>query len=393
MINRLYTTEISKLMKQFPVVAILGPRQCGKTTLANLYKKNSNKNALYFDLESPVDAQKLYDPQLFLTELENNCVIIDEVQRMPELFALLRHLIDKKRKPGRFLLLGSASPDMIKNVSETLAGRIAYIDTHPFNLTEIDIKAFTVQKHWFRGGFPDSYLAKNDVLQQKWMDNFVRTFIERDLNQLFGVTFSSNLMLRLWRMLAHYHGGIWNAQNFAKGLDISPDTVNRYLDYLCGAFMVRKLPSYHYNSRKRLVKAPKVYIRDSGVVNYLLNIYKASDLKYNPAIGNLWEGYVIEQILQVLPSHMQAYFYRTHDGSEMDLVLVKGIAPIACIEIKNSSTPTITRGMTVSINDLETKFNYVIVPSLNTDYPLGKVIQACDLQVFLNKYLIKLCKK
>lgn len=155
MINRLYTTEINKLMKQFPVVAILGPRQCGKTTLANLYKKNSKKNALYFDLESPVDAQKLYDPQLVLTELENECVIIDEVQRMPQLFALLRHLVDKKRKPGRFLVLGSASPDMIKNVSETLAGRIAYVDAHPFNLTEIDIKPTTLYKHWFRGGFPD----------------------------------------------------------------------------------------------------------------------------------------------------------------------------------------------------------------------------------------------
>ena len=392
MINRLHRADITKLMKQFPVVALLGSRQCGKTTLTKEFKKHNKRNTLYFDLESPADFQKFYDPQLFLNELENDCVIIDEVQRMPELFALLRHLIDKKKNPGRFLLLGSASLDMIKNVSETLAGRIAYIDTHPFNLTEIPIKTTTLQKHWFRGGFPDSYLAKSDDKQQQWMDNFVRTFIERDLNQLFGVTFSTNLMLRLWRMLAHYHGGIWNAQNFAKGLDVSPDTVNRYLDYLCGAFMVRKLPAFHYNSRKRLVKSPKVYLRDSGVVNYLQNIHKQSDLKYSPFIGNLWEGYVIEQILQLLPRYIQAYYYRTQDGSEMDLVLVKGIHAFVSIEIKNSSTPNLTRGMTESINDLNTKQNFIIVPSLNTNYPIGKVIQVCDLQTFFSVYLPKILK-
>ena len=392
MINRLHSDYVEKLMKQFPVVALLGPRQCGKTTLAKQFKKGNKKTTVYFDLESPADFQKFYDPQLFLTELENDCVIIDEVQRMPELFALLRHLVDSKKKAGRFLLLGSASPEMIKNVSETLAGRIAYIDTHPFNLTEIPLKTTTLQKHLYRGGFPDSFLAKNDVLQQNWMDNFVRTFIERDLNQLFGVTFSTNLMLRLWRMLAHYHGGIWNAQNFSKGLDVSPDTVNRYLDYLCGAFMVRKLPSFHFNSRKRLVKAPKVYIRDSGVVNYLLNIHKMSDLKYNPNIGNLWEGYVIEQILQLLPRTIQAYYYRTHDGSEMDLVLVKGIHPLVSIEIKNSSSPSITRSMTQSIEDLNTKQNFVIIPPTNTNYPLGKTIIACDLVTFISVFLSKIVK-
>ena len=392
MINRLHSDYVEKLMKQFPVVALLGPRQCGKTTLAKQFKKGNKKTTVYFDLESPADFQKFYDPQLFLTELENDCVIIDEVQRMPELFALLRHLVDSKKKVGRFLLLGSASPEMIKNVSETLAGRIAYIDTHPFNLTEIPLKTTTLQKHLYRGGFPDSFLAKNDVLQQNWMDNFVRTFIERDLNQLFGVTFSTNLMLRLWRMLARYHGGIWNAQNFSKGLDVSPDTVNRYLDYLCGAFMVRKLPSFHFNSRKRLVKAPKVYIRDSGVVNYLLNIHKMSDLKYNPNIGNLWEGYVIEQILQLLPRTIQAYYYRTHDGSEMDLVLVKGIHPLVSIEIKNSSSPSITRSMTQSIEDLNTKQNFVIIPPTNTNYPLGKTIIACDLVTFISVFLPKIIK-
>ncbi|MDP2387603.1 MAG: ATP-binding protein [Bacteroidota bacterium] len=387
MINRLNADRITVLMKQFPSVALIGPRQCGKTTMAKLFKKNNKKNTIYFDLESPLDRQKFYDPQLLLEELENDCVIIDEVQRMPELFALLRYLIDRKKKPGRFLLLGSASPDLIKDASETLAGRIYYIDVAPFNLTELPQKNNTLQKHWYRGGFPDSFLAKNDTLQQNWINGFVRTFIERDLNQLFGVNFSTDLMMRLWRMLAHHHGGIWNAHSFAKGLDVSPVTVNRYLDYLSGAFMVRKLPAYHFNSKKSLVKAPKVYIRDSGIVNYLLNINRASDLKYHPAIGNLWEGYAIEQILELLPPTIQAYFYRTHDGSEMDLVLVKGITPFVCIEIKNSSTPTISRGLTESLLELKTKNNYIVVPGHDVDYLLKKEIRVVSLTTFLGKYI------
>lgn len=219
------------------------------------------------------------------------------------------------------------------------------------------------------------------------MDSFVRTFIERDLNQLFGVNFSTDLMMRLWRMLAHHHGGIWNAHSFAKGLDVSPVTVNRYLDYLSGAFMVRKLPSYHFNSKKSLVKSPKVYIRDSGITNYLLNINKSGDLKFHPALGNLWEGYVIEQILELLPRTIQAYFYRTHDGSELDLVLVKGIQPIACVEIKNSSTPTLSRGLTESLLELKTKQNFIVVPGTDVDYILKKEIRVVCLPLFLLNYL------
>ncbi len=387
MIKRLNTDSIGTLMKQFPAVALIGPRQCGKTTMAKLFKKGNKRNTLYFDLESPADRQKFYDPQLLLEELVDDCVIIDEIQRMPELFALLRHLIDSKKRPGRFLLLGSASPELIKNASESLAGRIYYIDVSPFNLIELPDAAKHLQKHWYRGGFPDSYLAKSDILQHKWMDGFVRTFIERDLNQLFGVTFSTELMMRLWRMLAHHHGGIWNAHSFSKGLDVSPVTINRYLDYLSGAFMVRKLPAYHFNSKKSLVKAPKVYIRDSGVLNYLLNIYKGSDLKFHPALGNLWEGYVIEQILELLPRGIQPYFYRTHDGSEMDLVLVKGIKPFACIEIKNSATPSISRGITESLEELKPKYTFIIVPKSGTDYLLKKNIRVIGLQTFLHKYL------
>ena len=387
MLNRIDLPRIEKLMKQFPAVALLGPRQCGKTTLAKIFAKGNKRNTIYFDLESPADRQKFFEPQLLLTSLQDECVIIDEVQRMPELFPLLRHLIDTKKRAGRFLLLGSASPDLVKNTSETLAGRVYYLNISPLNITELQPKNNTLTKHWFRGGFPDAYLAKSDVFHQQWMDSFVRTFIERDLNQLFGVSFSTDLMMRLWRMLAHHHGGIWNAQSFSKGLGVSPTTINKYLDYLAGAFMVRILPSFHFNSKKRLIKAPRVYIRDSGITNYLLNIPNAKTIQVHPALGSLWEGYVIEQILSVLPNNIQAYFYRTQDGAEMDIVLVKGIHPYMSIEIKYSSTPTITKGFYESVADLKTKNNFIIIPNTDTDYLLKKDVRIVDVVSFINKYL------
>ncbi len=389
MITRIDLPKTEKLMKQFAAVALLGPRQCGKTTLAKIFAKGNKRKTLYFDLESPADRQKFYDPQLLLTSLQDECVIIDEVQRMPELFALLRHLIDSKKRAGRFLLLGSATPDLVKNTSETLAGRIYYLNISPFNIIELPAKSTTLARHWYRGGFPDAYLAKTDALHHSWMDSFVRTFIERDLNQLFGITLSTELMMRLWRMLAHHHGGLWNAQSFAKGLDVSPATINKYLDYLAGAYMVRTLPSFHYNSKKRLVKAHKVYIRDSGITNYLLNITDAKTIQVHPALGHLWEGYVIEQILSLLPNNMQAYFYRTHDGAEMDLILVKGIHPYMSIEIKYSASPHIEKGFYESLKDLKTKQNFVIIPKADTDYLLKENIRVVDLITFIKIYLPK----
>jgi predicted AAA+ superfamily ATPase len=245
MIKRNITDKLIKLMKQFPAVGVIGPRQSGKTTLAKTFSKTLKKEALYLDLESQADIRKLSDPELYLKEHTGQCVILDEVQRMPELFPLLRHLIDDKRKPGRFLLLGSAAPDLIRNASESLAGRIFYFETSPFNLTELPDKKNTIQKHWYRGGFPGSFLATNDDKARHWMEGFARTYIERDLNQLFGVSFSPQLMFTLWRMLSHHHGSMWNAHSFSKGLDVSPATVNRYLDYLEGAFIVRKLAPYY----------------------------------------------------------------------------------------------------------------------------------------------------
>jgi uncharacterized protein len=389
MIQRQSLAVVQKLLKQFPVVVLLGPRQSGKTTIAKSIAKTLTKPSVYFDLESPADQQKFYDPQLLLSAFVNDCVIIDEVQRMPELFALLRHMVDEKRKPGRFLLLGSASPDLVKNASETLAGRVYYLHVHPFHITELPQKTTTLSKHWFRGGFPDAFLAKTDAAQFAWMDSFIRTFVERDLNQLFGVNFSTNLMMRLWRMLAHHHGGVWNAHSFSKGLDVSPTTINKYIYYLEGAFMIRTLPSFHYNSKKRLVKAPKVYIRDSGIINYLLNIHHVKQMHVHPALGNLWEGYVIEQILQVLPNQYQAYFYRTHDGAEMDLVIVKGIHPYMSIEIKNSVTPTLERGFYECLRDLNTKKNFVIIPKTDTHYQLKDNVYVCDITNFITTYCPK----
>lgn len=333
-INRIAKKQIEKLLKQFPAVGLVGPRQCGKTTIALTIQKELKTSSDYFDLESPADLRKFNDVEFFLNQNANTNLIIDEVQRLPELFPVLRSVIDKKRKSGRFLLLGSATPEMVKGASESLAGRIYYVEAHPFNLTELPIKENTQNKHWFRGGFPDAYTAKNDDAYFLWMDGFARTFIERDLNSLFGTSFSPQIMFRLWRMLAHHHAGIWNANSFAKGLDISQTTTNRYLDHLEGAYMIRRLMPFHINIKKRLVKSPKVYIRDTGILHYLLDIHQLKTLYNHSAVGNSWEGYVIEQIIQLLPRTIQPFYYRTHDGSEIDLVLVKGIKPIVCIEIK-----------------------------------------------------------
>jgi predicted AAA+ superfamily ATPase len=392
MIKRIKEKEIVSAMKQFPVVAIIGPRQCGKTTLARQLYSGKKNNSLYFDLESPADKSKFKDPEYFLSSLNVQTIIIDEVQRLPELFELLRSLVDREKKKGKYLLLGSASPHLIRGVSETLAGRIAYSEVCPFNLSEIYKKQADVNKHWFRGGFPDAWLAKNDAACFRWMNNFFRTFIERDLNTLFGVSFSTELMFKLWRMLGHFHGSVWNSQSFAKGLDVSPTTINRYIDYLEGAFMLRKLPAYFTNAKKRIVKSPKVYVRDSGLLHYLTDIHSSKELFFNPAVGNAWEGYVLEQIIQLLPPTIQPYYYRTHDGSEMDLVLVKGIKPIACIEIKTGNVPSLSRGFYECLDDLKCNTAIVITPYQQTAYKLDEKVTVCGLHDFITSKMAKLLK-
>lgn len=391
-LTRIFDVRLLKLLRTFPAVGLIGPRQAGKTTAAKLVQRQLKKPAIYLDLESPSDFRRFSDPELFLTELEDTCVIIDEVQRMPELFPLLRSLIDRNRKPGRFLLLGSASPELVAGVSESLAGRISYLEAHPFHILELPDRPTTQRKHWFRGGFPDAWKARSDDARFEWTDNFVRTFVERDLNMLFGTSFSPQVMFRLWRMLAHHHGGAWNAQSIAKALDMSPTTVNRYVDFLEGAFMLRRLAPYHANTRKRLSKTPKVYVRDSGLLHYLLDINRAADLLSHPSVGHSWEGHVIEQIIALLPRTIQPFYYRTHDGAEMDLLLVKGVAPIASIEVKLTLSPTVTRGMRESIKELDTAQNFIITPQDSPSYPIADDIRVVGLREFVTTLLPKLVK-
>ena len=378
------TDELIKLINSFPVIGIIGPRQVGKTSLAKRLINNIKKDTLYLDLELPEDQSKLIDPQLFLEHYFDKCIILDEIQQMPHIFPVLRALIDKNRQAGHYLILGSASPSLLKQSSETLAGRIVYKQLSPFNLTEI-INNFEMNTHWYRGGFPPAFLASDVENFITWMRNFVQTYLERDLPML-GLTVSPSLMRRFWTMLAHFQGGIWNASNFANALGITVPTVNRYLDFLESAFIVNRLQPYYLNIKKRLVKSPKIYLRDSGLLHYLTGIFHFDALLGNVIVGNSWEGYVIEQIKQIIPEEFDLYYYRTHNGAESDLVITHGNKPIACIEIKYTSTPKVSRGFSIAINDLNSTQNFIITP-YSDSYPISKHIFVCNLIDFLTKHL------
>jgi uncharacterized protein len=384
MLKRTAEIELTYLLRHFPVVAILGPRQVGKTTLAKSLVKKLQKPAIYLDLELNSDLRKLEDPQLFLDQYTDHCIIIDEVQRLPGLFPLFRALVDKKRVSARFLLLGSASPDVMKNSSETLAGRIAYIELSPFNILEINNKK-NANQHWLRGGFPNALLAANSNLWLRWMNNFVATYIERDLPML-GMPAAPALVHRLWSMLAYHHGGELNYSQFGKSLELSSPTVKGYIDFLEYAFLIRRLPPFSTNSKKRLVKSPKVYIRDSGLLHYLNGISSLDGLINNLVVGNSWEGYVIEQVQQLLDQRIKLYFYRTSNGSEIDLVFARGNIPVATAEIKFTAEPYLSKGNFISIDDLKTKKNFIIIPG-NEDYQYKLNVRVCGLNVFLEKYL------
>lgn len=392
MLQRRIEALIIKHLKQFPAVGILGPRQCGKTTIAKKIIKLKKKGSTnYYDLESPADRNKFYDPELLFLSTKDD-FIIDEVQRMPDLFPILRSVIDKNRKKGRFLLLGSAALDFVKGSSETLAGRIIFIEAHPFNLTELKNQSNTLRKHWLRGGFPDAWKARNDADVFIWHDGFMKTFVERDLNNMFDTSISAQLMFRMWRMIAHYHAQILNVEALSKSLDVSHTTIGRYLDYLEASYMIRRLSPYFTNVKKRIVKSPKIYIRDSGIYHYLNDITSGKQLYNHALVGYSWEGYVTEQILQLLPNNIKPFYYRTYDGSEVDLILVKGIKTIATIEIKYSLSPNVSRGLTESINDLKCKNNYIITPGNEQKYLIRKNISVINLHEFLTKELPKITK-
>lgn len=388
MIERKLLIEISKILKHFPAVAILGARQTGKTTLAKAAARLQKKESLYLDLENPADLDKLEDAYSFIDDNKTRLIIIDEVQRKPDLFAMLRSLIDKQRKPGRFLLLGSASPQLVKGVSESLAGRLYSAALHTINIAECAGK-FTLKKHWFRGGFPDMLTAKSDVLFAQRMDSFISSFIERDLQNLFGVSFTNSVMRRFWQMLAHSNGSIWNAQEYSRSLSITGPTVSRYLDLLEGAFMIHRLPAFYFNARKRIIKAPKVYLRDTGITHRLLRLHKFEDLHGHPSIGASWETYVIEQIFQLKNNTLDMFYYRTQDGAETDILLAKAGKPLACIEIKLNNTPAVPKGFYECIKDLKTKQNFIITPGSDTYRKSGE-ITLCSLENFVKTHLPKL---
>ncbi len=387
MIQRHLQKEISILMKQFPAVAILGARQVGKTTLAKHIAAAQKRPTLYLDLENPLDVRRLADPYTFLTDNSDKCIIIDEVQTIPSMFAVLRSVIDENRRNGKFILLGSASPQLVKGVSESLAGRIAYRELSPIIYTELPEK-ISRDKHWLRGGFPTPLLARNEKAAAEWISSFIRSYVERDLSALFGVDLTSNIISRLLSMLAHINGSVWNAEMISRSLGITAPTVNRYVDFLEGAFLVHRLPAFYVNTKKRLVKAPKVYIRDSGLLHVLSNTYNMALLKGHPVVGSSWEGYIVEQIKQLKPAGLDMYYYRTQAGAEYDIVLAKGIHPIACIEVKLNNAPAISKGNMESIATLQTKKNFVVVPDVD-EFKTKDGIIICNAKSLLTKHLPK----
>jgi hypothetical protein len=369
---------LDHLLRDFPVVGIVGARQVGKTTLANAFVGQIRKNAVFYDLENPEDLARLTDPMLALKQ-HTGVVIIDEIQRMPELFPVLRVLADRPDLPARFLILGSASPDMSRQSSETLAGRIAYRQLNGFSLAEVGSGEHV--RLWVRGGFPRSYLARTLEASFEWRREFIHTFLEKDIPQL-GINIRSTTLQRFWSMLAHYHGQIWNASEFARSFGVSDNTVRNYLDVLTAALVVRQLPPWHENISKRQVKSPKIYITDSGILHALLNQRSRHDLEGHPKVGASWEGYVIEQVI----NHIQArpeecYFWSTFSGAGLDLLVVRGRRRIG-FEIKRTVSPKITPSVRQALKDLKLQRIDVIYAGDST-FPLDAKIRAVSLSRLL----------
>jgi uncharacterized protein len=363
--------QIKRRLKNAPAVALLGPRQCGKTTLARSIAKQAPST--YFDLENPADLAALAEPMRALSKLRG-LIVIDEVQRRPDLFPVLRVLLDRRPVRARFLILGSAAPELLRQTSETLAGRIALIEMSGFNAAEVDPKS--TDKLWLRGGFPNSYLARTQQASYEWREDFIKTFLERDLPQL-GIRMPAPTMRRFWTMVAHYSGGIWNASAIGSSLGESHPAVRRHLDVLSGALVVRVLQPWFENLGKRQVKAPKIYVRDTGLLHTLLGIHSSTELDRHPKLGASWEGFVIEQILtQVQPA--EAYYWRTQAGAELDLLLMHHGKRIG-IEVKYGDAPTLTPSMRSACADLKLAKLLVVYPGLQR-YQLAKNVEVMPLE-------------
>ena len=357
-------------LRTSPAVALLGPRQCGKTTLAR--QLSSTSKSTYFDLENPVDLARLSEPMTALESLRG-LIVIDEVHRHPDLFPILRVLLDRKPIRARFLILGSASPELLRQSSETLAGRIAIVEMAGFTLEELSRP--DINRLWLRGGFPRSYLARTEATSAAWREDFIRTFLERDLAQL-GVRVPSGTMRRFWTMTAHYSGGIWNGSEIGRSLGEAHTTVKRHLDALSGALVVRVLEPWFENVGKRLVKSPKVYIRDSGLLHTLLGIGDRRQLDGHPVAGGSWEGFIIEQLLAAVPN-AKAYYWRTQAGAELDLLLFLKGQRIG-IEIKRADAPKMTPSMGSALEDLELHRLLVVYPG-SVRYTLHPRVEVMSL--------------
>ncbi len=379
MFSRHIQKNLLKLVKSFPSVALLGPRQVGKTTLAKQIMGNI-KNTVYLDLENRDDWNALQNIRLFFENYRNHLVVIDEVQRMPELFPALRAEIDANRKPGRFLLLGSASPDLLKKSSETLAGRIVFRELSPLMYNEISDEV-NYDKHWLRGGYPEALKQKSAALWNTWHASFLRTYVEKDL-PLLGLASPALTITRLLQMLAYNQGQILNKSEYAAALGVSAPTVGNILDYLSYAYLIRVLQPFSNNAKKRIVKSPKVYLRDSGMLHHLLGVSQMKDLLSNPKAGFSWEGYVMEQIINYYGSDKNFYYYRTQDGTEADLVIAHYNKPVQIVEVKMNSEPQVSKGLLNSMEDLKVKQAQIIVPGNGIYFALKKGVHVCSLDAF-----------
>lgn len=379
MIERRTTLGVQAALRRQAAVALIGPRQVGKTTLA--LALGQEVDALYLDLEDSADRNKLAEPALFLGAHEDRLVILDEVHRVPELFQTLRGLIDRGRRQGqrfgRFLLLGSASMDLLRQSGESLAGRIAYVEMAPLDVLEVAEGVPDSFRLWVRGGFPDSYLAADDAASFAWRRDFIRTYLERDV-PLFGPRIPAATLERLWTMLSHAQGTVLNASRLAASLSISAQTVTRYIDLLVDLLLVRRLAPFHANIGKRLVKSPKVYVRDSGLVHALLGIEDYGDLAGHPVLGMSWEGFVIENLLACAPARTRAGFYRTAAGAEIDLLLEPPGGGLWAVEIKSGLTPRLERGFHHACEDLKPARTFVVYQGTER-YPLTPNVQAIGL--------------
>jgi hypothetical protein len=366
--------RVQQAMENYPVTLILGPRQCGKTTLAR--QICARANGTYFDLEDPETPLRPDVAKLTLKD-RTGLVVIDEFQRQPDLFSLLRVLADRRPLPAHFLILGSASPDLVQGISESLAGRVAFIDMGGFTFREVGASRMT--DLWIRGGFPDSFLSADEVISVEWRENFIRTFLERDIPQL-GIRIPAVTMRRFWTMLAHLHGQLWNAAELARALGSKEDTARHYLDILTGAFMIRQLPAWFENIGKRLVKAPKVYFRDTGVLHVLLGLRTYDEVMSHPKQGFSWEGFALEQVIRLARADRDAFFYKTHGGAELDLLLIRGGKRYG-LEFKYVDAPRTTRAMHIVIEDLQLEKLWVVYPG-DTTYALQENIEGVPLEQF-----------